>query len=135
MRLTNNELESIVFDFSVAYMNENVPESQIYSVERRKEEYNEWSKKDDMLYNAIQKLGQLEDIEEELGIDLILFFKVLKSENLYWKWEDGKIREADGKSFNFEKKTIDLYNDSWERFIGYIADYGKTWALTKEELE
>ena len=33
--------------------------------------------------NCVQKLGQLEDIEEELGIDLITFFKIYNSTHIY----------------------------------------------------
>ena len=30
-------------------------------------------------YDAVKKLGQLEDIEEELGIDLVTLFKALRN--------------------------------------------------------
>lgn len=88
-------------------------------------------------YPFVKKLGELEDIEEELGIDLITLFKAL----------------TDGV-YDIEKKQIREISYINKRFIGYIGDsigngdadypdiqycyrikdYGKTWALTKEEL-
>ena len=62
------------------------------------------------------KLGQLEDIEEELGIDLIKFFMGFKKNiRIYYK---------KGKKI---KKGI--------MTLGILQKYGKTWAFTKEELE
>ena len=70
--------------------------------------------------HAINKLGQLEDIEEELGIDLITLFKALKNEPHI------ALRRAIGYW-----QLKDLAGDDDLR----TQDYGKTWALTKEELE
>lgn len=50
--------KDIIFDYSSAYMNENVPESEIYGT--RKEKYKEYAEKDSMLYS------QLDIIEKEL---------------------------------------------------------------------
>jgi hypothetical protein len=85
------------------------------------------------------KLGQLEDIEEELGIDLITLFKALKfgvyyftnagqlTRDYVWLMDNYMGVRTNGKlSYSFmtmfEKQTL-LFND-----------YGKTWALTKKEL-
>ena len=91
-----------------------------------------------------QKLGQLEDIEDELGIDLITLFKALKSG--VYRWRIDVYGDYD-KSFNkkvFQDVELDisskkLYHISeisgtptWEL---KLKDYGKTWSLTKEELE
>lgn len=102
------------------------------------------------------KLGQLEDIEEELGIDLITLFKALEN-GIYVKTK-AEIRvpllyECEKfKSVPVIENTIkyllnhqfafDLYNKLFvysndvyrERERFYLKDYGKTWALTKEEL-
>lgn len=82
--------------------------------------------------DRVQKLGQLEDIEKELGIDLLTLFQALK-EGIYTIHSHG------------ERLDPCL---AYDRVIGYIldfqyepevecilSDYGKTWALTKEELE
>ena len=58
------------------------------------------------------KLSHLEDIEEELGVDLIEFFK-----HIYLV---DKKREAPP----FRIKTLETLKQN----------HGKTWALTKEEL-
>lgn len=100
------------------------------------------SKKDSLGYEAIKelveennaspiiaKLGQLEDIEEELGIDLLILLKALKQGHIY--------------SAEFGETDIDLFfpdHDKWsfddsKGNVFYVKDYGKTWALTKEELE
>ena len=74
------------------------------------------------------KLGKLENIEEEVGIDLITLFKALKY-GIYKKGRNsfkGLILYSKMPMFSFYHKTIDAE---------LIEDYGKTWALTREELE
>jgi len=94
------------------------------------------------IYN---KLGQLEDIEDELGIDLITYLKVMMDRVIYVK---GKEPEWGGVG---TKKDIEQYwveyfskdmlevkygKDSDSHFIkNPLKTYGKTWALTKEELK
>ena len=76
----------------------------------------------------MNKLGKLENIEEEVGIDLITLFKALKY-GIYKKGRNnfkGLILYSKMPMFSFYHKTIDAE---------LIEDYGKTWALTKEELE
>ena len=83
-------------------------------------------------YKAINKLGQLEDIEEELGIDLITLFKASFAEALYFK--SNKTNRIEYKPFtamSIKHKTIFFAFDST---IIEFKDYGKTWALTKDEL-
>lgn len=81
---------------------------------------------------ALNKLGRLEDIEEELGIDLLTFFKALRS---------GIHVIDDG--YPYDDRVDLIYSSSIPcGFKGKVSDhcvffkdYGKTWALTKEELE
>ena len=83
---------------------------------------------------SIQKLGQLEDIEQELGIPLEVLFKALK-EGIYW---DYKHREPEDVSFRLcYKELIVRYSCFGETDYEYLElkDYGFTWALTREELE
>lgn len=102
--------------------------------------------------DIIQKLGQLEDIEDELGIDLITLFKALKQETLFIK-TDFDIRETikNGEGWAMKHLTLEdgkiiIFTDifypneitkkEWLTPIRLqLSDYGKTWALTKEELE
>lgn len=101
--------------------------------------------------DAIHKLGKLEDIEEELGIDLITLFKALQNgfydkEDNFYKDDEETNRVihigSNGSIEHFNYFTISVYdlvkdksvytiecvNDFW------LSDYGKTWALTKKEL-
>ena len=86
------------------------------------------------LVDCYNKLGRLENIEDELGIPLEVLFKALK-EGIYY---DHKHRNPESISFRF------CCNDLIVEYTCFgctdydyleIKDYGKTWALTKEELE
>ena len=86
--------------------------------------------KQELLDDCMSKLGKLEDIEEELGIDLVTLFKALKDgyyTNKTWGKEiekrNGSLEYLDGIVLDSGLDMVDL------------DDYGKTWALTKEELE
>ena len=90
---------------------------------------------------ALDKLGRYEDIEEEIGIDLITLFKALK--NGFWSIDKNKHiykmkpTEGNGGAMSYYASldyiiTEDTYYDE-EYFL--LKDYGKTWALTREELE
>lgn len=95
----------------------------------------------ELVYN---KLGQLEDIEEEIGINLITLLKAQRQDTIYYK----------GYQFDYKIKECTVIYGSWiyikgnpvyELYLNYMdwscgilvyaSDYGKTWALTKEELE
>lgn len=84
--------------------------------------------------NVIKKLSDLEDIEEELGIDLITLFKALKQgyiETRGYKATDIVLAYNEYiKKWCFYEIDEGGYGNSW-----FLKDYGKTWALTKEELE
>lgn len=88
----------------------------------------------ELIENAIDKLGQLEDIEEELGIDLFILFKAL-TEGMYVRNEKmAMIYDINLKEKRFESGCFNDYGmEEYEYY--YFKDYGKTWALTKEELE
>ena len=87
--------------------------------------------------DAIQKLGQLEDIEEELGIDLITLFKALKN-GIYVKYDATfGLKEKPRIVIKKDKATTLCFREGkwWiQEEDELIKDYGKTWALTKEEL-
>lgn len=95
---------------------------------------------------AIDKLGQLEDIEEELGIDLMVLFKALKN-GIYASMYGGKPNNTFNEIIFIEPKSFKLcththqtclyYEWGWpgpEANCYYLNDYGKSWALTEEEL-
>ena len=82
---------------------------------------------------GIDKLGKLEDIEEELGVDLI---KPLNAKKVY-VLDYGKPYETWSPSINFKTRKIYTIDEITRTICGQydIKDYGKTWAFTKEELE
>lgn len=89
--------------------------------------------KDDLLIIAegsvfkpcINKLGQLEDIEEKLNFDLITLLKALR--NGIYVIKDGYIEYDSIANSEFETYCNELNI--------LFSDYGKTWALTRKELE
>lgn len=99
---------------------------------------------DDMIFN---KLGKLEDIEEQLGVDLITLFKILEQGYVYTtgfnkrmeKWYFQCIEGINKTTLGIKYLEI-VFNEN-EDLKGCVSwipdwrDYGKTWALTKEELE
>lgn len=97
--------------------------------------------------NKLNKLGQLEDIEEELGIDLITLFKA--KNGFYGDLFQKYYLDADNYSIiktiykyknqikvDFLDKKIEAYFDYEEYYMYFnFCDYGKTWALTRKELK
>ena len=83
--------------------------------------------------NALtQKLGQLEDIEDELGIDLVTLFKAL-TDGIWYK-KEGHSLHTD-LCLNVDKEwVISCWLKKYECIYCRLKDYGKTWALTREEL-
>ena len=84
---------------------------------------------------AIDKLGKLEDIEEEWGIDLITLFKALIG--IWVKSTNGDVYYVGSPYLCFsenEKRELELQfrvGDIWYK----IKDHGKTWSLDKQTLE
>ena len=81
----------------------------------------------------ITEMLAYKNIEEELGIDLITLFKALKN-GIYvdpyyidYATTDNFLCPDNLDYFDINRKQIT--NEV------YFKDYGKTWALTKEELE
>ena len=95
----------------------------------------------DLFKGIYCKLEQLEDIEEELGIDFITLFKALK--NGFYHIDKNKHiyttkpTKGNGGSMNFYTclECIIAEDTFGDQYIFSLKDYGKTWALTKEELE
>lgn len=87
--------------------------------------------------NIIEKdsdmLEQYKNIEKELGIDLITLCKTFE-EDIYIKPNNKIIFVMyDKKEFRFYEGNINCNTDDGN-FTVSIDDYGKTWALTREEL-
>ena len=97
----------------------------------------------DFINSMYLKLSQLEDIEDELGIDLITFVKATTQPVLYIKNIpfSNEIKLAiltfiHKNDINDNKDYLVWFEvNREERYLFKLKDYGKTWALTKEELE
>jgi len=83
---------------------------------------------------ALDKLGQLEDIEDELGIDLVTLFKAIKY-GIYVKdrMKPFKFVRLEWLE-NLEPMLIFDIKDDCESEV-YVKGYRQTWALTEEELK
>ena len=100
---------------------------------------------DDMIFN---KLGKLEDIEDELGCPLEVVFKALKNGQVIYKHIVGlenpktylATHKISGLVYNGKNYGLWLYDRGFgDEFYVYTKDYKNTWwlkeDLTKEELE
>ena len=84
-------------------------------------------------YDLVHKLGVLEDLEEELGIDLIILFKALKQKYVFHE-ENLKIELL---GLHIKSEELCLYGfveDTTHAVYLSLKDYGKTWTITKEKL-
>ncbi len=93
---------------------------------------NAYFKAVDELINKPQimdRLNQLVAIEKELEIDFITLFKAVN--NGFWFKKNDLIMFTDDNRTYWS--NYELYVPSYDLWVK-LADYGKTWALTKEEL-
>ena len=83
--------------------------------------------------NAIDKLGQYEDLEEEIGIDLITLFKA--AQQGIWMKHNEVFYFFDNLIVDFKHKCLVqiVSNDEVETFP--FDSYGEDWGLTREELK
>jgi len=88
-------------------------------------------------YNLVCKLGELEDIEDELGVDLVTLYKALTS-GVWVKNEEGQIYHA-----NVYLHNLILSPNSAKNNFCFVTPndvlllfyrIGQDWALTKQEL-
>ena len=96
----------------------------------------------DLFKDIYCKLELLEDIEEQIGIDLITLFNIDKQLNtkkeIWFKIEDeiDTSYRCEGDYYIIDLKHKAFVKIAYEPLdYLYFKDYGKTWALTKEELE
>lgn len=80
---------------------------------------------------GLEELEKLEDIERELGIGLVALFKALKY-GIWFREDYGNISGPHRPVLDYDGPILSLdYEFQYEL---KFKDYGKTWALTKEEL-
>ena len=88
----------------------------------------------------LERLEKLEDLEEELGIDLVMAVELCEQVNnkkvVYTKenWGIDKLKIPD--ELDIELFSHKLYKNSRGMYVSLdLYEYGKTWALDKKELE
>ena len=94
----------------------------------------------DLFKDIYCKLQELEDLEEKIGIDLIRAVELCKQVNskkvVYTKekWGIAPLKILD--ELDIELFSHRLYKNACGMYVSLdLYEYGKTWALTKEELE
>lgn len=88
-----------------------------------------------MIEEKLKAYEKIKNVEEELGIDLITIFKALKNGFYYRK--EGAIVHISKDDLLLRSGAIHFAGKGLI-FAGLFLpfkDYGKTWALTKEELK
>lgn len=80
------------------------------------------------------KLGQLEDAEEELEIDLITLSKAIEGIKNKSVYNIEEKREVFVNGIFYYENNLIITGYSFDNIFS-IKEYGITWALTKEELE
>ena len=80
----------------------------------------------------LQVIGKYEDLEEELGIDLITLFKALKSGVWYREWKEPIKHTCGLRLLKSGKSCWGLDN---KNYYFPLEEYSKTWSLRKEDLE
>lgn len=95
-------------------------------------------------YDLVHKLGQLEDIEDELGMELKAYHKLMnmlycgkKYPNILYVKDKDTIVQVGILEIDYCKKKIIFYKDKSYNsdYVYAFIQYGKTFALTREELE
>ena len=84
-------------------------------------------------YDLVHKLGVLEDLEEEIGIDFITLSKILKQRFVYDK-DQVKVELL---GLHIKSDELCLYGfveDTMQAVYLRLKDYGKTWTMAKEKL-
>lgn len=98
--------------------------------------------------STVTKLGQLEDIEEELGVGLSILFYAFNNGAWFRAYDltTNKICFIDKETllhsiefsnyrFCIRREKLGCYFYNTGGLVYPFKDYGETWALTREELE
>lgn len=85
----------------------------------------------DLIEEAVDKLGAIENLEESIGIDLITLFKALRN-GIYTRDYGYLLVEHFVLKSEHELHCRPTYRKEL-RFT--LKDYGKTWTLRKEDLQ
>lgn len=83
------------------------------------------------LLKVFDKLGKLEDIEEELGCPLEVVFKVLQDDIIWYETESGMTYSRGMSLLQFGS----LYFYDMDRNMFNLKDYKKTWWFREDKSE
>ena len=89
------------------------------------------------LANVYNKCRDVEDIEEEYGVELTTLFKLVEQNKIYYKFFNNEIQEWSPIKVDIRKKVVWF---AWQPHQNKYASrlplsqIGKSLALTKEEL-
>lgn len=86
--------------------------------------------------SIVTKLGQYEDIDEKLGLTYSVFFEAFFN-GVYYLDDSGQIIRSTVNIYDLyltERKEIAFITKFGDKIL-LFKDYGKTWALSREELE
>lgn len=103
---------------------------------------NMFEKQLDTIEKDLDRLEEYIKIEKELGIDLKVYHKLMNmlycgEPNILYVKDKDKIVQVGILEIDYCKKKIIFYKDKSynEDYVYGFIQYGKTWALTREELE
>ena len=83
----------------------------------------------------VDKLGRYEDIEEKIGCPIDLYFKMcVFGTELYSRPHIDVVQYHHIYKYSIEHKCFCLNVRGQLTPLYYVKDYGKTWAITREEL-
>lgn len=98
--------------------------------EKLRKSLREWVLKN-AFQEEIKENEQYKVIEKELGISLVTLFKALKDGCCFKPWSRVYYDKHIKIEYEVDKwKLYDVFDNDYN-----ICDYGKTWALTRKELE
>ena len=103
---------------------------------------NMFEKQLDTIEKDLDRLEEYIKIEKELGLDLKVYHKLMNmlycgEPNILYVKDKDKIVQVGILEIDYCKKKIIFYKDKSynEDYVYGFIQYGKTWALTREELE
>ena len=82
---------------------------------------------------ALNKLGKIEDKEQELGITTEIYFELFKHTHIWFIWF-GKREKCLVVGINTTDKVISIYHEKQVRKVAF-SGYGKVWAFEKGDIK
>lgn len=84
------------------------------------------------------KMERIQDLEEELGIDLITLFRAIKSKIIWVKINEIEYHfedEYNERNWDLQNGFLYMYWEDGSHCCLELSNYGKTWSLDRSELE